>query len=85
MKILLSFIKIQEGGLNFAIFLDRLTWNYPGLCNFTRLLSLWTKTISSAKSIVIIEFDFGKSFININERNGPKIEFWGAPEMIEFW
>ena len=31
-----------------------------------------------------MEFNFGKSFININERNGPKIEFWGAPEMIEF-
>jgi len=29
--ILLSFIKIQEGGLNFAIFLDQLSWNDLGV------------------------------------------------------
>ena len=37
-------------------------------CTFPRLLSLWTKTVSPAKSILFIEFDFGKSFINIKKK-----------------
>ena len=36
------------------------------------------------KSILFTEFDFGKSFINIKKNNGPKIDPWGTPEMIEF-
>ena len=47
-------------------------------CNFPRLLSLWTNTVSSAKSILFIEFDFGKSFTNIKKNSGPKIDPWGA-------
>jgi len=35
-------------------------------------------------SVVFIEFDFGKSLINIKNNNGAKIESWGTPEIIEF-
>jgi len=38
--LLLSFIKIQEGGLNFAISLDQLTWNDPIV--FSRTIFCWT-------------------------------------------
>ena len=53
-------------------------------CNFPRLLSLWTKTVSSAKSLVFIKFQFGKSFINNKKNNGPEIELCGTPELIDF-
>ena len=42
-------------------------------CNFPWLLLPWTKTVSSAKSIVFIEIDFCKLFINIKKTMGLKL------------
>jgi len=43
-------------------------------CNFSRLLfSLCTETVSSAKSIVFMKLEFGKSFINIKKTKGLKL------------
>jgi len=46
--ILLSFIKIQEGGLNFTIFLDQLTWNDPYIkpLNLTPILNPCMKPLN---------------------------------------
>jgi len=57
---------------------------FKEFCNFSRLLSLRTKTVSSAKNIVFIRFEFGKSFINNKKNEGPKIEPWGTQAIIDF-
>jgi len=31
-----------------------------------------------------MKFEFGKSFINIKMKNGPKIEPWGTPKITDF-
>ena len=47
------------------------------LFKFPRLLSLWTKTVSSAKSIVLIKFECGKWFINNKKDKGLKSSLGG--------
>ena len=50
---------------SFAAIGQSITFVIPEFCNFPGLLSLWTKTVSSAKSLVFIKFEFDKPFVNI--------------------
>jgi len=59
--ILLSFIKIQKGGLNLAILLDQLTWNDPpAVTSFDILSALMLSTrstkgpVTTAKQIPLV-------------------------------
>jgi len=52
------------------------------LCNFPRLLSLSIKNVSSAKSILFMEFDFGKSFIIIKKKMGLTLSLEGPQKQL---
>jgi len=50
--------------------------------NFSKLLSLGTKSVSSTKCIVFMRFEVNKSFINSKKDNGFKIESLGISEKM---